>query len=136
MSLPSYLRRFFGKSAEPAASSPTPNEVQIRLFNATGPRAKVGQLLRVSDTGSMGGNFKAGDVVEVSDFLFDFLKVGDLVVRYDESTKLNTMHPVVSWGRAANGELYYVTKGTANAGRDSNMVRSEYVGVAKLVNAA
>lgn len=131
MSLPSSLRRFFGKSAErPSSSSPTPaTQVRDSAF-ATHKRMTVGSRGVLADTKSMEPQYTAGDTFTVRACDFNNLQPGFVVVAWWSGRKINVPHRIISSQKfAANGEPYYIVKGDGNAIRDSNLTRDSYIGI-------
>lgn len=79
----------------------------------------------VSFTGSMQPMYKGGETILIMQKNFDKLEVGMVVVVWWEARELNVIHQIISKGRAANGELYYVTKGINNLQRDNHVLTAD-----------
>jgi signal peptidase I len=86
-------------------------------------------FVKVGNTGSMQPMYKGGETVLVMQKDFEQLEVGMVVIVWWEGRELNVIHQIIAKGRAANGELYYITKGINNLTRDNHvLVASNFVG--------
>jgi len=100
-------------------------------FSESGAPSVLGREVFVVRSGSMSPAIETGDAVLISMFnssTSEHLKVGDIVTfRPQSSESLLISHRIVETVSNANGESFYVTKGDANASRDTELVARERI---------
>lgn len=129
MSLPAYLRRFFGRSAEEPAT-PTPADKITDAAFAGHTRMTINSRGILANTRSMEPDYVAGDTFVVSAWPFEKIKPGMVVLAWWEGRQINVPHRVLRGPlTAGNGETYFIMKGDNNSVRDSNLTAKEYVGL-------